>query len=342
MSLKVGIIGLANVGKSTLFNALINQKKAEVSNYPFTTIEPNKGIVEIPDEKLDQVSATLNLKNVIKAPLEFVDIAGLIKGAHQGEGLGNEFLAHIQEVDLLCQVLPYYQQGEDPQQHKKTVTMELLLKDLHYINQDLESSDISEEEEELLVKIKNRINDNIAIKDQQLDKKERLLLKRFNFLTNKKIFYIANISETDLSKKEQLKIAKDQIKISAKTEEDLIELDRNEIIEYRRELNVVQSVLDKIIKKSYKLLNLISFYTIKQENSQIQAWPVKKGTGAREAAGLIHTDFKDKFIKAQVINWQDLVKAGSLKNAGEKGLIKIRGEKYKLKDGEIVSFQHGN
>ncbi len=339
MSLKVGIIGLANVGKSTLFNGLIGQKKAEVSNYPFCTIEPNKGIVEIPDQKLDKIAKTLELGNVIRAPLEFVDIAGLIKGAHKGEGLGNEFLSHIQEVDLLCQVLPYYQ-DQNPDDHKKTVMTELLLKDLHQINIHLQSTDLSEEERNLLEKIKTRVNDGTPIKDQKIEKGERELLKRFNFLTNKKIFYIANIDENELSQKSDLKIPNEYIKISAKTEEDLIEIEKSEVLEYREALNIKESALDKIISKSYSLLNLISFYTLKQENSQIQAWPIRKGTTARKAAGVIHSDFEEKFIKAQIINWQDLVEAGSLKEAGTKGLVKIKGENYILKDGQVVDFKH--
>ncbi len=337
MSLKVGIIGLANVGKSTLFNALVGSKKADVSDYPFCTIEPNKGIVEIPDKKLKQVASTLGPKNVIHAPLEFVDIAGLIKGAHKGEGLGNEFLSHIQEVDLLCQVLPFYREDEDPKEHKRTVLTELILKDLHYVNQFLESSDLDEEEREVLKIVKEELSNEKPVISQDLNSKEREALARFNLLTAKKIFYIANISESNLENEEN--ISNSYIPISAKTEEDLIDLeDMTERAEYKQALGIKEEALDRIISKAYRLLSLISFYTIKQEVNQIQAWPIEKGSSAKEAAGLIHTDFAKDFVKAQIVSQKDLVKAGSFKKAGEKGLIKIKGEQYPVKDGEVINF----
>jgi len=282
----------------------------------------------------------LDLGKVIPAPLEFIDIAGLIKGAHKGEGLGNEFLSHIQEVDLLCQVLPFYKDNEDPEKHKETVLEELILKDLHLVNRLLESSEL-EEKREVLETVKSGLSNEKAILSQNLEKEQIKALDRFNLLTAKKIFYIANIGEKDLDNNK--KNPNNYLTISAKTEEDLIDLEsKKEREEYREALGIKVKALDQIISKAYRLLNLISFYTIKQEISQIQAWPTKKGTKAREAAGLIHSDFAENFVKAQIVSQRDLIESGSFKKAGGLGLIKIKGENYPIKDGEIINFVTSN
>lgn len=340
MSLKIGIIGLPNVGKSTLFNALISQKKAQVSDYPFCTIEPNKGIVEVPDKKLHQIAQNLEIEKVVPATLEFIDIAGLVKGAHKGEGLGNEFLSHIQQVDLLCQVLPYFKSPEKAQKQIETIKTELMLKDLQWINQEIEEID-DEELLKLLEDIRQGLNKEKEIIDQNLSTEERSKIKRFNFLTDKKTIYVANVKEEDLGKdREDLNIPKDYLIISAKTEEDLTELKEEDAQEYYEALGLSKKALNQLIKKGYESLDLISFYTIKEDQSQVQAWPIKKGATAKQAAGMIHSDFADKFIQAQVIKADDLIEAKSLAEAGKKGAIKARGEDYRVKEGDVINFKH--
>ena len=341
MSLKIGIIGLPNVGKSTLFNGLIAQKKAQTSDYPFCTIEPNKGIVEVPDQRLEKLGQVLSVSKIVPATLEFVDIAGLVKGAHKGEGLGNEFLSHIQGMDLLCQVLPLFDPQESIKDQKEIVRKELLLKDQHWLNQALEEIK-DQKEKKLLEKVKEGFSNNQGVIRQKLTKKEKGKLRKYNLLSDKKIFYLANVKESELeTPKKKLKIPANCIIVSAKTEEELIDLDKKDAEEYRKVIGLKENALDQVIAKAYRLLKLISFYTIKEDHSQFQAWPIKKKTRAREAAGQIHTDFAQKFIQAQVISARDLLKANSLAKAAEKGLIKARGEDYPIKDGEVVNFKHG-
>jgi len=341
MSLKIGIIGLPNVGKSTLFNALIAQKKAQVSDYPFCTVEPNIGIVKVPDQRLEKLADILNIPKIVPATLEFVDIAGLVKGAHKGEGLGNEFLSHIQEMDLLCQVLPYFKSPDSIKEQIETIKTELLLKDLHWLSQALERAK-DPRERKVLEKIRERFNDNKGITEQKLDRETKKLIKNLNLLTDKQLFYIANAKESDLSfSPKELAIPKEMIMVSAKTEEELIDFSKKERQEYLRTLGLDESALDKVIKKAYQLLGLISFYTIKEDYSQIQAWPIKKGTRARKAAGIIHTDFEKKFIQAQIISADTLIKSGSLAKAAKKGLIKARGEDYPIANSQVVNFKHG-
>jgi len=341
MSLKIGIIGLPNVGKSTLFNALISQKKAKVSDYPFCTVEPNIGMVKVPDQELEQIAKTLEIEKTVPATLEFVDIAGLVKGAHKGEGLGNEFLANIQSVDILCQVLPYFDSIDSIKEQVETIKTELVLKDLHWLGQALKQI-ADPREKKILEKIRAGLDDNKGIIDQKLGPKARKLIKPINLLTAKQIFFVANVKESDLSfTSKELGLKTDIILVSALTEAELIDLDTKDAQEYRESIGLKQSALDKIINKAYALLDLISFYTIKEDNSQAQAWAIKKNTSARKAAGKIHTDFADKFIQAQIIAAEDLIKTGSLVKAAEKGLIKARGEDYPVKNKEIISFKHG-
>lgn len=340
MSLKIGIIGLPNVGKSTLFNALVSQKKAKVSDYPFCTIEPNKGVVEVPDRRLKRIAQALEIDRTVPATLEFIDIAGLVKGAHKGEGLGNEFLSHIQQVDLLCQVLPHFKDPEKSKAQIKTIKTELILKDLQLINQALEEIE-EEKEEELLEKVRQDLNKEVLIVEQDLSPEERKLLKKHNLLTDKEIFYLANVKEEELGKDQQkLEIPSDHLVISAKTEEDLTEIEEKEAEKYCQALGLDEKALNKLIRKAYRMLDLISFYTIKEDQSQIQAWPIKKGTTARQAAGMIHSDFAEKFIQAQTVDSKDLIKAGSLIKAAEAGQVKARGENYPIKDREVVNFKH--
>ncbi len=340
MSLKIGIIGLPNVGKSTLFNALIAQKKAKVSDYPFCTVEPNVGVVKVPDQKLKKLAQILGISKTLPATLEFVDIAGLVKGAHQGEGLGNEFLSHIQTMDLLCQVLPLFDTKASFEDQQEIVKTELLLKDLYWLNQALEQTK-DPKGKKFLEKIREGFNNDQGIAEQKLGQKEKKELKRYNFLTAKKLFYIANAKESDLSfSAKELGLPKEMIVVSAKTEEELIDLSKQEGQEYLKAIGLKENALDKVIGKAYQLLDLISFYTIKEDQSQVQSWPIKKNTPARKAAGIIHTDFAKKFIQAQVVLADQLIKAGSLTRAAEKGLIKARGEDYPIKDGEVVNFKH--
>jgi len=355
MSLSIGIVGLANVGKSSLFNALVKESQAEVSNYPFCTIEPNVGIIEVPDTRLDELQKILKVPKKIPAPIKFIDIAGLIKGAHKGEGLGNQFLAHIREADALLLVLRAFKdpkitstQNEiNPEKEFETIKTELILKDLETIEKrlkgltkDIKTGDkLAKVQFDVLKKIQKILNkDKMAI-DSGLINEEKNLISDLGLLTLKPTMVVLNCDETDLKNPAFIKKLPEerQIELAAKTEAELTEFSNEEQKEYLRSLGLEEPGLNRVIRAAFHLLNLASFYTFTKD--LVQAWPIPKNSEAKKAAGLVHSDFEEKFIKAEVLSFDDIKKAGSYGSAKNKGLIRTEGKNYKIADGEIVKFR---
>jgi len=354
MGFSVGIVGLPNVGKSTLFNAIIQQQRAEVSNYPFCTIAPNKALVEIPDSRLALLATKLNLERKIPAVLEIVDIAGLVKGAHRGEGLGNEFLSHIQGVDVILQVVRFFPNPEiagvvDPESDIELINTELALKDLQILEsleEKLEKQIKAQQKEairqkEIILKIKENLEAKEKIWEELLPE-EIDFVKSLSLLSIKPTIYVANVSEKQLQDgnwQNLVQNPKDFIPICAKLESEIIELEENEKEEYLKAFGVQTPAIQKIIQKAAQALDLITFYTLKV-GEQIQAWTVKKNTKAPQAAGKIHSDFEKNFIAVEVIDFETLLKEGDFKKAKEKGRVKTEGKDYIIRDGDVVYFLH--
>jgi len=350
MGFSVGIVGLPNVGKSTLFKAL-TKKQVEIADYPFTTIKENIGVVKVPDERLEKLTKVLKPKEVIPTHIEFFDIAGLVKGAHKGEGLGNQFLAKIREVDLICHLLRNFEaknvphpSGEiNPKADLEIVNLELIMADLATMEKRLEKIKKEARSGEkkviknlaLLEKIKTGLEKGFSARDLNLTEEEKKGVRNLNLLTIKPVVYVLNISEEDVG--ETISGIGRAIPISAKLEAELSELSPAEEKEYLASYGLTHSQLDDLIVAAYKTLNLITFFTC--QNEILQAWTVKYGAVAPEAAGKIHTDFAKGFIKAEVINWQDLVRAGSEHAARERGLMKIEGKDYIVSDGDVIHFR---
>jgi len=353
MGLKVGIVGLPNVGKSTLFNALLGQARAEVSNYPFCTIKPNIGIVEVPNERLELLAQRLGLSRQIPATIQFVDVAGLVKGAHQGEGLGNQFLASLKECDVLVEVVRFFDDPQvagllNPEDDLKTIEIELILKDLEIAQRRLEKlkkeapkEPALRDEVKVLEKICLQLQKGKAIRDLDLSEEEKKIITPECFLTLKPLILVANLSEKQLDQQDKLK-ENGFLPIGAKMEAELSELDAKEAQAYRASLGLKEKGLLSLIRLAYQKLDLVTFYTLKPEASQIQAWPLKAGSRAIEAAALIHSDFAKKFIKAEVIDSSLLAEVGSWAEAYKKGLVRTEGKDYVVQDKEVIYFKIGN
>ena len=348
MGLSIGIVGLPNVGKSTLFKAL-TKKPVAISNYPFCTIEPNVGIVEVEDKRLDKLQE-ISKAPAIPAIIKFVDIAGLVKGAAKGQGLGNQFLAHIREVDAILHIVRCFKREDvshvettvDPIRDIEIVNSELILKDLETIEKRMEKiiGDVkankkeAKEEFEILNQLKESLGKgNLAISFSELSVIVHLFL-----LTAKPQIYLLNGAETEISNdlKDKLeKENKDFFIMNLQDELDVLELTEEE----KKELGVSESKLQELIKKCYNILNLITFFTIVGEK-ETRAWPIKKGANIIEAAGLVHSDFAEKFILAEVVNWKNLIENDGWKQCQEKGIIKTVGRDYILNDGDVIEIKH--
>ncbi|MFA6410645.1 MAG: redox-regulated ATPase YchF [Candidatus Buchananbacteria bacterium] len=346
MSFSIGIVGLPNVGKSTLFKAL-TKKQVDAANYPFCTIDPNVGVVAVPDERLEQLTKVSKSAKTIYTTIEFVDIAGLVKGAHKGEGLGNQFLANIRECDAIVQVVRQFSDVNvihvdgkvNPESDKETINLELIFADLKTLQQrigknakDLHAN-LKEAKEIAVVleKLKTGLDAGKLASEIITDLQEKEIIADLHLLTMKPMIYVLNVDEDKVFQET------DYLTISAKIESELSELPESEAKEYLKELKLDSSGLDRLIQKSYEILNLVTFLTSGPTESR--AWTIKKGTKAPQAAGVIHTDFEKGFIKAEVIDWQDFVTAGGEAPAREKGLIRTEGKEYVIKDGDVCHFK---
>ncbi len=362
--MKLGIVGLPNVGKSTLFNSL-TKAGAESANYPFCTIDPNIGIVAVPDERLKLLGDMYQSKKVTPAVIEFVDIAGLVKGASKGEGLGNQFLSNIREVDAIVHVVRCFEDTNvvhvdgsiDPLRDIETINLELIFSDLEVLERRL--SKVSKaarmdktcaKELALLERIKEHLESGKPAKTLEADDEDELaLLKEYNLLTYKPVIYAANVAEEDLaddgaSNEKVAQVRKfagqedsEVFVICAQIEQEISELDEDEKAMFLEELGLSESGLEKLIRASYHILGLMSFLTAGEDETR--AWTIKIGTKAPQAAGKIHSDFERGFIKAEVVNYRDLLEQGSLPAAREKGLVGIEGKDYVVKDGDVILFR---
>ncbi|MCR4305738.1 MAG: redox-regulated ATPase YchF [Candidatus Daviesbacteria bacterium] len=368
MSLKVGIVGLPNVGKSTLFNALLKKRVALSANYPFATVEPNVGVVAVPDERLNKLAELVkneekmaSLPPLIPAVVEFVDIAGLVKGASTGAGLGNQFLSHIREVDAIVHVLRDFEDSniiregsENPDADKLTIETELGLADLQTVEKLVSAQEkevraakdpLEQQKLDILNKIKESLEAGKVLGHYEIgDERLRAWFKALPLLTIKPILYVFNVSENEYKDKIASSTSSprndSELVISAKLEEELADLSEEERKEYLKELGIEQTGLERLIVKAYGLLGLVSFLTAGPK--EVRAWTVQKGAKAPQAAGVIHTDFEKKFIRAQVIEYEKLIEAGSYSVAKQKGWIRTEGKDYEMKDGDVVEFLIGS
>jgi len=357
MSFSVGIIGLPNVGKSTLFKAL-TQQEVNISNYPFCTIDPNVGVVQVPDERLERISEIIKPEKTTPTIIEFVDIAGLVKGAHKGEGLGNQFLAHIREVDAMVHIvrsfvakdIKHIEDTLDTQRDIDIVNTELMMKDLETLEKHLEkqkkpaASPKGKQagppkcgafggEVEILEKIKKALDQEKTISQIELSENEKETIRHLNFLTIKPVIYLINSRGTDDELEALKSLPENTIPLDLKLELETTELSPEELKELK-----LKSRMDVLIKTCYKILDLITFYTIKGKE-ETRAWTIKQGADAPKAGGVVHTDFEEKFIRAEVINYKDLIETESWNKAQAKGLIKTEGKNYVVKDGDIIEFK---
>ncbi len=357
MNLKIGIVGLANVGKSTLFNALLKKQVALAANYPFATIEPNIGVVPVPDERLAALAEITKsedklekLPPLMPAVVEFVDIAGLVKGASEGQGLGNKFLAHIREVNIICHVLRFFEDGNiihvdgapDALRDRATVETELILADMQTLSKQSEPKMNATKEEkarwELIKRMKLEMDAGKLARDVVTDPDERELLRELQLLTMKPIMYIGNVSESQLSAPPKTDISP-IVFICAQTESDLASMSREEQAEYLASIGVTASGLDLLIKKAYETLGLISFLTCGEK--EVRAWTIEKGMKAPQAAGTIHTDFEKKFIKADVVAYDQFIANKGWKGSRDVGKSRFEGKEYVMNDGDVVEFKIG-
>ncbi len=363
--LKAGIVGLPNVGKSTLFNAVTRTRKAEAANYPFCTIDPNIGIVTVPDARLEVLKSIAKTQVIIPAAIEFVDIAGLVKGASQGEGLGNKFLTHIREVDAIVQVVRCFEDADihhvtgsvDPVRDIETITTELVLSDLEAVQKRLSSVAKDAKrgdkealaQEQVLKKIEPHLNAGQPALTLELTPEEKAISRLFWLMTDKPTIFACNVKETDLATADQnpyvLKVreytqhhfACEAVVISAQIESDLIDLSDAEAKEFLKELGVNESGVGLLIRATYHLLGLRTYFTAGEK--EVRAWTIHAGDTAPKAAGVIHSDFERGFIKAETVAYDALVKCGSVASAREKGLYRMEGKEYVVKDGDVLLFK---
>ena len=363
--LKAGIVGLPNVGKSTLFNAVTRTRKAEAANYPFCTIDPNVGIVTVPDARLEVLKNIAKTQVTIPAAVEFVDIAGLVKGASQGEGLGNKFLTHIREVDAIVQVVRCFEDADihhvagniDPVRDIETITTELVLADLEAVQKRLASvaKDAKRGDKEALAqeavlkKIEPHLNSGKPALTLKLTPEEKAVSRLFWLMTDKPTIFACNVKEGDLATADtnphvskvrdyaQHHFACEAVVISAQIESDLIDLSEAEAKEFLKELGVDESGVGALIRATYHLLGLRTFFTASEK--EVRAWTIHAGDTAPKAAGVIHSDFERGFIKAETVAYDDLVKCGSVAAAREKGLYRMEGKEYVVKDGDVLMFK---
>lgn len=343
------------MGKSTLFNALTRSKQADAQNYPFCTIDPNVGVVEVPDNRLQKLSDVSKSQKIIPTTIEFVDIAGLVKGASEGEGLGNKFLSHIRETDAIVQVVRSFSDNNvihvnnkvNPQEDADVINLELVLADLQTATKKLDTVKRNakgaaakdfEKQVALFTRVEAQLQAGKPARDLEYNEDETLWMRELQLLTMKPMLYVVNVDEGGKSLPIDGKTP--QIEISAKLEAELADLSEEEAKDYLKELGLEESGLDRLITASYKLLNLITFFT--SGEPETRAWTVKNGAKAPEAAGVIHTDFIKGFVKADVVNWRDFVEAGGWGKIKETGKMRLEGKEYVVKDGDVVYFHISN
>lgn len=366
MSLSIGIVGLPNVGKSTLFNAL-TKKSVPAENYPFCTIDPSVGIVPVPDPRLQALSDMSKTQKIVPAVVEFVDIAGLVKGASEGEGLGNQFLSNIREVDAIAEVVRMFDDEDithvhgdvDPLHDIEVINLELILADFQVVSKRLDR--VSREarsgdkqaiaEEEVLKLLYEALEGGKLASTVQLDARQQPIAKALQLLTTKPFLYVLNrksgVVNVDAEDGERWRVLQQFFKdtgahyvfVDAATERELNDVHDDERDQFRREMGIAESGIDALIRAGYETLDLISYFTTGEKETR--AWTVKRGSTAPQAAGAIHTDFEEKFIRAEVIRWDELVQAGSFAAAREKGLVRTEGKEYIFQDGDVAEFRHG-
>ena len=363
MALKAGIVGLPNVGKSTLFNA-ITQAGAESANYPFCTIDPNGGGVEVPDERLDKLTELVTPNRTVPTAFEFVDIAGLVAGASKGEGLGNKFLAHIREVDAIVHVVRCFQDENithvagkvDPISDIATINLELILADLETVEKRIDRSRKNmkggdkkyAQEVEVLERVKDALYNDQPARSVELSDDEKLLIRDLHLITSKPVLYAANVSEAEVADTDNNPYVQqvrefaaaegaEVVPISAKVEAEIAELEGEDKAMFLEELGLDESGLNRLIRAAYKLLGLYTYFTAGVQ--EVRAWTIRKGMKAPQAAGVIHTDFERGFIRAEVVSYDDLVAAGSMNAAKERGQLRLEGKEYVVQDGDVMHFR---